>query len=366
MLPSETFWRRLIMAPVNKFGDSKENLTLDCIHYASEIIRESDLVVRTPLWKDCHKRFLKLGSSSAFSSAVGSFRLHLKLENSQITGSFKIRGVVTQLAAKAEMLRKTSSAPITMSAGNYGKAFAHALSGLEGVEQGVVIMPDDVPSDRVDLIRGLGCKVEQVPKSALQQTVDSHVTNSGKTYLHSFDDVELMAGHGSLGLEILEDCNPDIVLICCGGGGLLAGAAAGIQLKLNGARPCSVYGVEPEGAATMYESFRRGNAFALPEAKSVASGLSPPYAGALCYAQCLRFVKDILLVSDADLKEATAILYRAGIVAEPAGAAAFAALVKGKVPEDLKGKEICVVVTGGNVSTRQMVQVTDDVGGCFI
>ena len=78
------------MAPVNKFGDSKENLTLDCIHYASEIIRESDLVVRTPLWKDCHKRFLKLGSSSAFSSAVGSFRLHLKLENSQITGSFKV------------------------------------------------------------------------------------------------------------------------------------------------------------------------------------------------------------------------------------------------------------------------------------
>ena len=190
------------------------------------------------------------------------------------------------------------------------------------------------------------------------------------TLLHSYDDVDLMAGHASIGLEILEDCRPDIVLICCGGGGLLAGAAAAIQLQLAAlgeSSSCAVYGVEPEGAATMHESFRRGAAFSLPEAKSVASGLSPPSAGDLCYAECLRFVKDILLVSDDELRRATSILYQAGVVAEPAGAAGFAALIHGKVPEEeLRGKQVCVVVTGGNVSTRQMVEVSDAAATTFI
>lgn len=222
-------------------------------------------------------------------------------------------------------------------------------------------MPNDVPTDRVDLIRGLGCKVEQVPKSDLQLTVDSFVTNAGMTFLHSFDDLELMAGHASLGLEILEDCNPDIVLVCCGGGGLLAGVAAAIQLKSKFDSKCAIYGVEPEGAATMHESYRRGVAFSFPEAKGVASGLSPPYAGKMCFAECRKYVKDILLVSDEDLKEATSVLYRSGVVAEPAGAAAFAALIKGKVPETLEGKEVCVVVTGGNVSVAQMAQLSQGV-----
>ena len=185
------------------------------------------------------------------------------------------------------------------------------------------------------------------------------------TFLHSYDDYDLMIGHASLGLEILEDCQPDVVLICCGGGGLLAGTAAAIQLSLKAqgiTKPCSVYGVEPEGAPTMNESYRRGAAFSFPSAKSVASGLSPPYAGAQCYAECRKYVKDILLVSEDDLRRSTAILYAAGLVAEPAGAAAFAALIMGKVPEDIKGKEVCVVVTGSNVSTAQMLDVTKDIG----
>ena len=201
-----------------------------------------------------------------------------------------------------------------------------------------------------------------MPKSDLQATVDSHVTRDGMTVLHSFDDFDLMAGNGSLGLEILEDCQPDIVVICCGGGGLLAGAAAAIKMTLGDKNEsCSIYGVEPEGAPTMYESFRRGSAFAYPQAESVASGLSPPYAGSHCYAECRKYVTDILLVSDDDLSEATTLLYDAGVVAEPAGAAAFAALIKGKIPESLEGKEVCVVVTGSNVSVRQMVEVTENV-----
>ena len=116
------------------FSRSDSHLTLDSIQSAYDRIRHSDLVVRTPLWKDCAKRFHKLNSSTSFSSSIKSFRLHLKLENTQIGGSFKIRGVVNQLGVKAQKLRDESSAPVTMSAGNYGKAFAYALSQLEGLE----------------------------------------------------------------------------------------------------------------------------------------------------------------------------------------------------------------------------------------
>ena len=220
--------------------------------------------------------------------------------------------------------------------------------------------------------------------SDLQSTVTSRVDESGMTFLHSFDDADLMAGHASLGLEILDDgCRPDIVLVCCGGGGLLAGVAAafklteqeeeeeeemndGINRKKSGPAACkksrtSIYGVEPEGAPTMYESFRRGAAFSFPDARSVASGLSPPYAGTRCYAECRKYVTDILLVSDDDLREATTLLYAAGVVAEPAGAAAFAALLKGKIPESLEGKEVCCVVTGANVSPGQMAEIAETV-----
>jgi len=371
-------------------NDEEAELCLASITAAFRRIQSSDFVVRTPLWKDCNKRFLRLAAAVPTLPDLRSFRLHLKLENTQITGSFKIRGVVNQMLAAAPGLRSSGSAPVTMSAGNYGKAFAHSLSSLEGIEAGLVVMPTIAPQDRVDLIRSMGCRVEQVPVSDLQSTVTSRVEESGMTFLHSFDDADLMAGHASLGLEILDDgCRPDIVLVCCGGGGLLAGVAAAFKLteevegqkemtEMNdgagrtksgnesipaASKKCrtSIYGVEPEGAPTMYESFRRGAAFSFPDARSVASGLSPPYAGSRCYAECRKYVADILLVSDDDLREATALLYAAGVVAEPAGAAGFAALLKGKIPESLEGKEVCCVVTGANVSPGQMAEIADTV-----
>ena len=150
-------------------ADSPVNsLSLTAIHAGYERIKASDLVVRTPLWKDCNKRFLHSSSSSSSMlispNVLRSFRLHLKLENAQITGSFKIRGVVNQMAANGQRLRTTGSAPITMSAGNYGKAFAHCLVGLEGVNPGLVVMPNAAPQERVDLIKGMGCSVKQVIK----------------------------------------------------------------------------------------------------------------------------------------------------------------------------------------------------------
>jgi len=327
-------------------------LSLEKILEAEKHVKNSNFVIKTPMWKNCGKRFAR--ACPVFKGPT----VHLKLENCQISGSFKIRGVVNQVAVKKKMDLLSKSLPVTMSAGNYGKAFALILQN-EGFP-GHVVMPSSAPADRVELITSLGCSVEQVPVKDLQVTVDQHVKEDGMTFYHSYDDLDLMAGHGSLGLEILDDCEPDIVMICCGGGGLLAGTAAAIKLTLSkkgSSKHCLIYGVEPEGAPTMFESYKQNRAVGIPSVSSIATGLSPPYAGPICYAECCKYVDDILLVSDSELAAAVTMLHSAGIVAEPAGAAAFAAMAMGKVPVDVGAKEICLVITGSNVEPKQIVEL---------
>ncbi|CAH1783835.1 unnamed protein product [Owenia fusiformis] len=190
-----------------------------------------------------------------------------------------------------------------MSAGNYGKAFAYVMQ-LIG-QKGLCVMPETAPLN-------------------------------------------------SAGFEIIEDCpNPDVVLVCCGGGGLVAGIAAAI--KLSGCRNTRVYGVEPEGAPTMFESYKAGHPVSW-KVKTIAAGLAPPYAGPNTYRNCKQYVDDIILVSDSEIKTAVKTLYDKGIVAEPSGSAAFAALCHDKVP-DVKGKKVVCVITGSNVSPEELVEL---------
>ena len=148
---------------VGQTGDpSATELSLPAILAAYECIKTSELIVRTPLWRDCNKRFFHLTTALPISSLLKSFRLHMKMENAQIASSFKIRGVFNQISQKSSALRAAGSAPVTMSAGNYGKAFAYCLSKLEGIKPGMVVMPTLAPQERVDLIRGMGCQVQQV------------------------------------------------------------------------------------------------------------------------------------------------------------------------------------------------------------
>ncbi|OWF45249.1 uncharacterized protein LOC110457279 isoform X1 [Mizuhopecten yessoensis] len=315
-------------------------VTLDDVQRAREVLSNSSLgVCRTPMIKN-----------SAMFPGLENAEVYLKLENMQTTGSFKIRGVASQMAFIPDEVKRGEKKLITMSAGNYGKAFAYALNkmGLSGL----CLMPLTAPSSRVQLIKGYGVEVEQLPTSDLLSAVDKYVTEKGYTFLHSFDESNLIAGYGSASLEVLEDgVKPDVVIVCCGGGGLVSGVAA--TLKLSGLSDCRVYAVEPEGSPTMYESFKKGEAVTIPTVKSVAGGLSPPFAGKLTYQHCRRFVEDVVLVTDKELVDTMAMFYKRGLVVEPSGCAAMAALINGHIP-NIAGKKVVVFVTGGNVSPEEM------------
>ncbi|XP_033745239.1 serine racemase-like isoform X1 [Pecten maximus] len=315
-------------------------VTLDDVLRAKEVLKSSSLgVCRTPLIKN----------TDMFPGLENS-EVYLKLENMQTTGSFKIRGVANQMAVIPEEVKRGEKKLVTISAGNYGKAFAYALNKFS--LPGLCLMPLTAPSSRVQLIKGCGVDVEQLPTSDLMLTVDKYVAEKGYTFLHSFDESNLIAGYGSASLEILEDgVKPDVVIVCCGGGGLVSGVAA--TFKLSGLPNCRVYAVEPEGSPTMYESFKKGEAVTIPTVKSVAGGLSPPFAGKLTYQHCKRFVEDVVLVTDKELIETMAMFYKRGLVVEPSGCAAMAALINGHIP-DVAGKKVVVFVTGGNVTPEEM------------
>lgn len=317
---------------------SAEEVTLELLRGARETVRSSPLgVIHTPMipWSQ---------TTLPLPTLLLPGNVHIKLENMQRTGSFKIRGVANQFARRPKGGRF-----VTMSAGNYGKAFAFASKHYG--TQGKVVMPETAPASRSALIQSFGVEVERVPTSCLMDAVTRCVQQEDMTFLHSYDDLDLVAGHASLGLELLEVVpEPEVVVVCCGGGGLLAGVAAAV--KLSGCRDTRVYGVEPDGACTMYQSFIEKKPVGM-ETRSIASGLAPPFAGALPFALCQRYVEEIVLVSDEEIRAAVLTLYRAGLVVEPSGAAAFAAVVNGRIP-DTEGRSLVVILTGGNVGTDEL------------
>uniref|UniRef100_A0A3B1JDS3 L-serine deaminase n=1 Tax=Astyanax mexicanus TaxID=7994 RepID=A0A3B1JDS3_ASTMX len=187
----------------------------------------------------------------------------------------------------------------------------------------------------------------------LLDVVNHCVQEENMTFMHSFNDPDLITGH-ALGFEVLEVVpNPDIVVVCCGGGGLLAGVAAAI--KLSGCDETKIYGVEPEGC-TMYKSFIDNKPVGM-DSKSIASGLAPPFA-ALPFALCQKYVEEIVLVTDEEIKSAVSTLYRAGLVVEPSGSAAFAAVINGRIP-NITGKTVVVILSGGNIGKDELTNFPD-------
>uniref|UniRef100_A0A3Q3FDB4 L-serine deaminase n=1 Tax=Kryptolebias marmoratus TaxID=37003 RepID=A0A3Q3FDB4_KRYMA len=315
---------------------SADAVTLDFLKEARETVRTSPLgVIRTPMipW-----------SRTTLPPSAGC-SVQLKLENMQRT-SFKIRGVANQFAR-----RPRGGRFVTVSAGNYGKSFAFASKHYGS--KGKVVMPETAPESRAVLIQSFGVEVERVPTSSLMTAVNRCVQDDNMTFLHSFDDLDLIAGH-ALGLELLEEApDPDVVVVCCGGGGLLAGVAAAI--KLSGCDKTRIYGVEPEGC-TMYKSFIEKKPVGM-DVKSIAAGLAPPFAR-LPFELCQRYVEQIVLVSDDEMKAAVSALYGAGLVVEPSGSATFAALLHGRIP-DLEGREVVCVLSGGNIGKDELADFPD-------
>ncbi|ELU11896.1 hypothetical protein CAPTEDRAFT_152146 [Capitella teleta] len=316
-------------------------VTLNDIQEARKIIENSPHFRRTPLVKNVEEIFVVDKKPKS---------LHFKMENMQVTGSYKVRGALNQLSH----LPNTSPPQtlVSYSAGNYGKAFAYLTSKMG--HSAKVLMPTTAPHNRSKVIESFGVPTERWPSAELPGKIQEYVEKKNMLFCHSFDDVRLIAGHASAGLEILEDCpEVEVMIVPCGGGALLAGVASAV--KLSGHSQCAVYGVEPIGACTMHDSLKEGTVVSMA-VKTVASGLAPPMAGCNALRHCQPHVNDVVLVSDEEICRAMFQLFERGIVAEPSGAAGYAALLFGKIP-DVAGKNVVVMVTGGNVSPEELTQL---------
>jgi threonine dehydratase len=283
-------------------------------------------------------------SSATIGRETGA-RAFLKAELFQRTGSFKPRGLLARLASLAPGER--ARGVVTVSAGNAAAALAYGAA-LEGVDCHVCMWKAASPL-KVAATRGYGATVDleaRAPEEAFARAA-SLAEASGRTLVHPYDDAGVIAGHGSLGYELVEDRpDVDVVVVPVGGGGLVSGLA----VALADARPdARIVAVEPEGSAALGAALAAGHPVPV-EPRSVADGLNAPRAGDLCLAICRELVDACVTVSETEIEAGFRFLYaRAKLAAEPAGAAGVAALLAGKVPA-VDGATVVAVVSGGNVS----------------
>ena len=277
---------------------------------------------------------------------------YLKAELFQRTGSFKPRGAVFALASLPEKQR--AKGIVTMSAGNAAAAIAYAAKATGA--KVTVAMPESAPKLKVDATRGYGAEIRFAKDmTGLRELVGKLQDESGAYFLHPYDDDAMIAGHGSSALEILEDVpDADLIVVGIGGGGLIAGVAVAAAAKRKGIR---IVGVEPEGAPTMRTALDAGKPVALTAIKTIADGLAGPIAGTRGFDICQRLVEDVVLVSDEQIVEGMRFLAeRAKLVAEPAGAAATAALLAGKI-RVRPGERVVSIVSGGNVDRARFAEL---------
>src|SRR5262245_15588565 len=289
-----------------------------------------------------------LVSSAALSGRIGA-PLYLKLENWQKTGSFKPRGVLTKIAALSQAER--SRGLVTASAGNHAQALAWAAAA-EGLPC-TVVMPETAPAAKVAATRGYGAAVVFEPSTlTVFERAHALVAEHGYTLIPPFDDQAIVAGQGTVGLEILDDLpEAGTLVVPIGGGGLIAGVALAAKSLRPGVR---VVGVEPEGAAAMWRSRQAGRPMRLDSVTTIADGLSAPFAGNVPFEIVQRYVDDLVLVSDAAIREAMIlILERCKLLAEPGGAAGLAALLSGAAAIQ-PGAPVAVVLSGGNVDAGRL------------
>ena len=310
-----------------------EIVTLDDVHAARG--RIGGRVHRTPL----------LGSKT-LSERVGATVL-FKAELLQRTGSFKPRGVLSKLATLTDDEKRRGV--ISISAGNHAQALAYA-SAVEGIDALVVMWQTASPM-KIAAARGYGATVDDSPPSIPEafEHLDRLIEETGRTLVHPYDDPLVIAGQGTVGLEILEDApEVDVVLVPVGGGGLVSGIAAAVKAVKPEVR---VVAIEPELSNALNASCAAGHTVTV-EPRSLADGLNGPYAGPNCVEICLGLGVESVLVTDEEIKDAFRFLYgRMKLACEPAGAATAAALLAGRI--DLEpGQTVAAVVSGGNVAPK--------------
>jgi threonine dehydratase len=291
------------------------------------------VAVRTPVFESRH-----------LGLAVGA-RVALKAENLQRTGSFKIRGGFNRLAALTAAERERGV--VAASAGNHaqGVALAAQLTGVPAT----IYMPIDASMAKVEATRGYGATVEfaGITFDDAQSAAREHAVREGATFVSAFDDHLIIAGQGTLGLEVLEQVpDVDVVLVPCGGGGLLSGVAVAIKE----ARPdVRIIGVQAAGCAAMVRSIEQGAIETAVRASTIADGIAVKRPGDITFPLVQRYVDDLIAVTDEEIVEAIALLLeRHKLLVEGAGAAAAAAMLGGELG-GLDGKRVVVVLSGGNI-----------------
>ena len=314
-------------------------LTLDRVYSAArvlkEIIRETDMIYAPNI------------SSSA--------KIYLKTENLQVTGSFKIRGSYFKISQLSNEEKKHGV--IACSAGNHaqGVALAATRSGIKSI----ICLPDGAPISKVEATKRYGaevCMVKGVYDDAYNKAIQLR-DEEGYTFIHPFDDEDVIAGQGTIGLEIMEQLpNVDAVVVPIGGGGLISGVAYTIK-QIN--PKCKVYGVQAQGAPSMLNSVKGGKIETLPKVQTIADGIAVKTPGDNTYDMVSQYVDGIFTVSDDEIALAIlTLIEQQKLIAEGAGAVPVAAVLAGKIP-DIEGKNVCCLVSGGNIDVTILSRVIE-------
>jgi threonine dehydratase len=287
-------------------------------------------------------------------SAAAGRPLFLKCESMQPSGAFKIRGAYNMVAQLTSDQRRRGV--VTYSSGNHGQAMA--LAARELGAPAVVVMPTTAPAIKIEGAKAFGAEIilEGTTSAHRRARAEAEAAARGLTVVPPFDHEWIIAGQGTAGLEILEQC-PEVaaVVVPIGGGGLAAGVAAAIKQSKSSVQ---IVGVEPAGAAAMKASLEAGHPVTLPKTESVADGLMPVRPGDLTFAHVHAFVDAVTTVDDQEIVSAVRWTFEhAKIVAEPSGAASVAAVLGGTleraVPMDGHGP-IVAIVSGGNIALEKL------------
>lgn len=314
----------------------KTSLTLDRIYQAAHVLkdaaRHTDLIPAPNIKTDC--------------------RLFLKTENLQVTGSFKVRGAyfkMSQLSAE-----ERARGVVACSAGNHaqGVALAAQKNGIKAT----IFLPATAPISKIEATKEYGAEIRLID-GVYDDAYDAAVKyqqETGAVFIHPFDDYDVIAGQGSIALELMEDLpDMDAVVVPVGGGGLISGVAFAIK-KLN--PKCKVYGVQAAGADSMLYSVEQSKLCSRPKVTTFADGIAVKCPGAITYGLCSQYVDKIVSVGEDEIAAAIlTLMEREKLVAEGAGAVSVAAVMFGKLP--LKNKKVCAIVSGGNIDVNILSRV---------
>jgi threonine dehydratase len=275
----------------------------------------------------------------------------VKAENLQRAGAFKFRGASNAVAA----LRPDGVCSV--SSGNHAQALA--LAAREHGATATILMPQDAPASKRAATEGYGAEVIEFDRYVddREELVQALAAERGLTLVHPYDEPLVMAGQGTVGLELADDVEElDVVLVPCGGGGLLSGMATALKALRPETR---VVGVEPEASDDVARSLRAGARVRVEVGRTIADGQQLPTPGERTWEVISALVDDAVTVTDAEIVAAMRLLFeRVKVVAEPSGASALAALLAGRV--ELRGGTVAVVISGGNVDAARFAQLVGD------